>query len=142
MTDLNPFAAAALALALAACAQPATNGEGVTEPQDRQQMAPASQIPAEFRALGTEPFWAVTSGSAGLRYSTPDNSEGTIVIVEDEQSTPESRRLSGKMGDRPFAIELTVKPCSDGMSDRAYPFSARLTLDGETLEGCARRMDG
>lgn len=36
-----------------------------------------------------------------------------------------------------LAIELTRSACSDGMSDRVYPYKAVVTLGGEVLKGCA-----
>ena len=40
---------------------------------------------------------------------------------------------------RPQPVEITLlrETCSDGMSDRAYPFTATVLLAGETLRGCA-----
>lgn len=156
MTAIAPlpnmrFCAVALALSLAACAQPADEQAAAPPGQAAEklhrQTTGESHIPAEFRALGTEPFWAVhtvSSGNGGiaLRYSTPENSEGSAIAIEDELVETQMRRLSGMMGDQPFAIELTVAPCSDGMSDRNYPFTAQVTLGDQTLAGCARPMDG
>ena len=135
----------------AAAADPAPTASATppTAPPPEQASAPGdieSQIPANFRALGTEPFWAVTTGgpgtAAGLRYSTPENIEGTEVTIEDERVQPAMRRLTGTMNGKDFSIELTVGQCSDGMSDRVYPFTARIVLDGESLSGCGRPMDG
>lgn len=159
------FAALLPVALLAGCGQPASQtseGEAaatdpaptasatpLTAPPAGQSSAPGdieSQIPANFRALGTEPFWAVTTGNpgtaAGLRYSTPENIEGTAIAVEDELVQPAMRRLTGTMDGKNFTIELTVGQCSDGMSDREYPFTARIVLDGESLAGCGRPMEG
>ena len=34
-------------------------------------------------------------------------------------------------------VMLTATECSDGMSDRTYPLTARVEIGGETLNGCA-----
>lgn len=110
--------------------------------ESSEQAAPVdSAIPAHFRAIGTEPFWAVTNGSAGLRYMTPDNSEGVAVTVTDEIAQAQLRGVSGTLDDESFAIEITLATCSDGMSDRVYPFTATLKFGGEVRNGCARPMD-
>ena len=144
---------------VAACAQPASEQADQATPREAPSVpAPAapqdgaeSQIPASFRALGTEPFWAVisngtgtgeTATGAGLRYSTPENIDGTQVMIEDETVQPALRRLTGTMDGKSFAIELTVGQCSDGMSDRVYPYTVRLAIEGESLAGCARPLDG
>ena len=38
---------------------------------------------------------------------------------------------------QPLDIVLTRETCSDGMSDRRYPFAATVQFAGETLRGCA-----
>jgi uncharacterized membrane protein len=38
---------------------------------------------------------------------------------------------------QPVEIVLVRETCSDGMSDRRYPFQATVTFGGETLRGCA-----
>ena len=134
---------------LAACAQPAS--EQVGPPADAKTDVKARNggsepvIPAEFKALGTEPFWALTSTGSGttrtLRYSTPENIDGTLVTVEDETADASIRRISGTLEGEGFTLVLTVQQCSDGMSDRIYPFAAQIVLGERTLRGCARPTD-
>jgi uncharacterized membrane protein len=38
---------------------------------------------------------------------------------------------------QPVDITLVAETCSDGMSDKRYPFSATVQFAGETLRGCA-----
>ena len=138
---------------LAACAPPADEqAKGPAGDQPRQPAAlpngsqSESLIPAQFKALGTEPFWAITATGSGtnwtLRYSTPENTEGTIIAVEDEAVQPRLRRISGTLDDRPITIELVVGQCSDGMSDREYPYTVQVELPDRTVEGCARPWEG
>ncbi len=134
---------------LAACAQPAGEqaGQAVDAKADMKARNGGSEpvIPAEFKALGTEPFWALTATGSGtprtLRYSTPDNIDGTPVTIEDEAADGSSRRIGGTLDGKAFALLLTVEQCSDGMSDRIYPFAAQVVLGEQTLRGCARPTD-
>jgi uncharacterized membrane protein len=36
-----------------------------------------------------------------------------------------------------LVVTLIATECSDGMSDRTYPLTARVELGGQTLNGCA-----
>ena len=37
----------------------------------------------------------------------------------------------------PLVVTLTATDCSDGMSDRTYPLTAKVEIGGESLTGCA-----
>ncbi len=115
---MNRFVPAAFALLLAGC----------------QTVQPPAQ--EKLVALGTEPFWSVEVLPVALRYSTPENIAGTVI--------PAARRAEGSAtiwtgthGGAPFALRLAPGPCSDGMSDARYRYSANLTVAGQTLSGCA-----
>jgi len=89
------------------------------------------------RALGTEPFWGVTLSEEGLVYEGVDRPRegaprgevelvGTLAVFSGET-------------DKGRTIEVTLidTDCSDGMSDRLYPLTARVRIGEETLTGCA-----
>jgi uncharacterized membrane protein len=127
------------ALISAACA-----GRDEQPADDSASIAPldavvASPIPLPLRALGTEPFWALDIDSNGLRFNTPDDTSGirfppvapstvgdTVVWIGQTEST---------------SIEARVWPakCSDGMSDREYPYASVVQIKGTTYRGCADR---
>ncbi|PKP63624.1 MAG: hypothetical protein CVT87_03330, partial [Alphaproteobacteria bacterium HGW-Alphaproteobacteria-9] len=44
--------------------------------------------------------------------------------------------FSGTMEGAAVTITLTPGVCSDGMSDRTYPYVATIALGDETLRGC------
>ena len=89
-----------------------------------------------INALGTEPFWSAEIIGNAMVYSTPENIEGRRI---------ELTRFAGN-GGLGFtgnfdgsALQLAVTPgeCSDGMSDRTYPFTVTLKIDEALLAGCA-----
>lgn len=112
----------------------------------------------EFIALGTEPFWNVTIRKNGIVYSSPDTRRLTFRL-----RSPLALRLrsgltfpyvtplkaAGRPADLVRVYRLTskgnsmmiilkkVSACSDGMSDKNYPYSATLILNNTVLEGCA-----
>ena len=51
---------------------------------------------------------------------------------------PDGGIWSGSFGGRPFELRSrSVTSCSDGMSDRKYPFAVQLDVHGERRRGCA-----
>ncbi|MFN4021124.1 MAG: hypothetical protein ACK4IC_11480 [Erythrobacter sp.] len=84
---------------------------------------------------GTEPFWAVTVAGERARYSNPDHPEGFDFTVS-RFAGNNGLGFSGTLFEEPFTATLTPGDCSDGMSDRNYPFVATIALGGETLQGC------
>ena len=85
-----------------------------------------------MRALGAEPGWTLEITPDRLNYAG-DYGETKITVAN-----PGARPSFN--GERYFAERLTVdvthSECSDGMSDRAFPFVATIALGGETLQGC------
>jgi uncharacterized membrane protein len=89
-----------------------------------------------YALTGTEPFWGGTVTGTRIRYMTPENQFGRI--VETEASYPADRETySGSLGGRAFVLTLRRGPCSDGMSDHRYAFTASLEVGGESRRGCA-----
>ena len=90
-----------------------------------------------IRALGNEPFWAVTIKPEGIVYSGVDRHEQTAdnpgALLQGTTARYEATTGTGK----PLTVALIATTCSDGMSDRTYPLTAVVKVDGETLTGCA-----
>ncbi len=84
---------------------------------------------------GTEPFWTLQIESDEAVWTTPDNQPGTRFAVK---RFPGNGGLgfTGTLDGKPLAATLTPGKCSDGMSDRSFPFVATIALGGETFEGC------
>ena len=72
-----------------------------------------------------------------LRYSSPEQLDGitfpaTITILGG------SYRFAGTMTNSKVTLIITPGKCSDGMSDRIYPYTAALTIGDQALRGCAQ----
>ena len=128
-------------LSLPACrSEPAPPDAAAEEPAP----APAAEAPRPSRpwsptgyALnGTEPFWGGTLIGGNLRYMVPEDQFGDVIAVTASYGASEEV-YSGSYDDRPFVLTLTRGPCSNGMSDHRYAFTARLQVKGETRRGCA-----
>ena len=85
---------------------------------------------------GTEPFWGGEVSEGVLTYTTPENEAGEMVAV-DRFDGRNGISFSGELDDMPFVLAVTPGKCSDGMSDRAYPFTVTLQVRGEQRNGCA-----
>ena len=118
-----------LVLGLAAC-QAYPPGPRYPEPyQPYQPGYPQDQ--AGYRAIGTEPFWDLEIGR-DLVFTDRGNDVRVI------QPTP--RPINGVAGEiyRTPRIEANIvhSRCSDGMSDRTYPDTVQVRVDGREYRGC------
>ena len=120
---------------LAAC-----SGHDGSVPGDAEDTRPFSEIgpEEEVRFTGTEPFWGGSVVSGSLTYTTPDNMDGTTIAV-DRFAGRGGVTWSGTLEGQSFDLMVTPGKCSDGMSDRTYPFVATLQFGRRQLEGCAWR---
>lgn len=122
-------------LALAACS---------SEPEAPVPAEPAAPVELggvnleqPLRALGTEPFWGVDITTDALVYSGVDRPERRATHDGPEMAgTVALWRGTTPDGDS-MTLTLMATECSDGMSDRTYPLTARLEVGDETLNGCA-----
>lgn len=147
------IAALAPFLALCACGRPAN------EPPEAP--APVSTQPApvdysgDINVIGTEPFWAVDIRADTLKLQRPSDGgnvnlsgltvEGSLTIdvggevmtVTAAHSGPQVTDEGATWSGGGMIVNLRQETCSDGMSDRVYPLSARVVFNNETLNGCA-----
>lgn len=128
----------ALALLITACGRtPMGSTEPVGPPADAPTLA-AADYSGDFDAVGTEPFWSVKVRSSALTLARPDHPDVTTarpgIRIEEEAGV-----FDAPMGARRLVLRLTPGECSDGMSDRRYDYRAEVTVNGETLKGCAAR---
>lgn len=121
----------AMTLALGACG----SGTGDPMPGDVAVFDGIGEDEA-ITALGNEPFWSARIEGAQLTYSTPDNIEGTAIAVTRFAGNG-GLGFSGALDGAPLQLAITPGKCSDGMSDRSYPFTATLAISDTVLRGCA-----
>ena len=149
---MRPFLLALLPLALAACgtepsAEAPASGQADSAapapapdeaPGNTEDPTPYSGIaPGEtIRFTGTEPFWSGEVSGQTLTYSTPENIDGTVIRVE-RFAGRGGLSLSGVLDGASFDMAITPGQCSDGMSDRTYPFTVTLEVGGDPRRGCA-----
>jgi heat shock protein HslJ len=91
----------------------------------------AAQSSAPYRAIGTEPFWSVSIGGGRMVYDDPEGNRVTVRTPAARPSFNGRRYVT-----RRLTVDITRQACSDGMSDRRYADTVRVTVDGRDLEGC------
>ncbi|MBA3677533.1 MAG: hypothetical protein H0W74_09050 [Sphingosinicella sp.] len=129
------FAAACLGGTTPPPRQPPPLGEvSACLKQDGQRL----QNPA-LRAVGTEPFWGAQIEGRCVTYSHPEDQDGTRVWTRFTPAPNGGGTWSGSLGGRHFELIVRSEPgCSDGMSDRRYPYAAEVAVNGERRRGCAQ----
>ncbi|WFL76249.1 hypothetical protein P7228_09580 [Altererythrobacter arenosus] len=85
--------------------------------------------------VGTEPFWGAEITGEDLRWTTPENIEGVTIQVA-RFAGNNGLGYSGELEGEAMQIAVTPGECSDGMSDRTYPFTATITIGDRQLTGC------
>ena len=108
---------------------------GPGQPQGYPQPGyPSGQ--ASYRAIGTEPFWDLEIGRE-LVFTDRGNDMRVV------QQTP--RPINGTAGEiyRTQRLEVNIvhSRCSDGMSDRTYPDTVQLRVDGREYRGCGAPIE-
>lgn len=154
---LKSFSAASAILAagllVSACEEDRDQASTATDTGTQTQSgipAPA-QTPAEhrlgridltqpLRLLGTEPFWHLDTTPATLSFSPMDGAKQAAdnpgAVVEGTSARWSAQTQSGT----PIVARVTLKDCSDGMSDRIYPLSATLKIGNQDFTGCAASL--
>ncbi len=137
---------AVAALSLAACepADPTTGGDGgVTPPPNPEPTLELGgvDLAGDMNLLGTEPFWGVEISAGQIRVGGVDRAEMTAPrTTPNIQGTTATWTTTSDDG-QPLIITVTDNDCSDGMSDRTYPLTARVQIAQETLNGCGASSD-
>ena len=94
--------------------------------------SPPSYPSAErYRAIGTEPFWDLRIGR-DLVFTD----RGTNFTVSQRAPQP-IIGFAGEIYRTPrIEVNITHSNCSDGMSDRTYPDTVHVRVDGRDYRGC------
>ena len=141
LTLLTPALAA---LTLAACEEQSVVEAGAPalgtdagEAVEPSRMLGDVDISGDVQLNGTEPFWSVVLAGPEMIYEGLDRPEQRAPrpepVVQGTTATWTSETTQGS----PLTVTLMETECSDGMSDRIYPLTARVEISGEVLNGCA-----
>ena len=125
-------------LVLALALVPAACHSHTDVPGDGSDHRPFAEIAASevLHFTGTEPFWGGQASGGTLTYTTPEQPDGQAIAVE-RFAGRGGLSFSGTLDGKSLDMTVTPAECSDGMSDRRYPYAAMLRLGNEVRQGCA-----
>jgi heat shock protein HslJ/uncharacterized membrane protein len=108
---------------------------GPGQPTNQAPAYPSGQT--TYRAIGTEPFWDLEIGRELIF-----TDRGNNVSVSDPAPTP----INGVAGEtyRTSRLEVNIvhRQCNDGMSDRSYPDTVDVRVDGrQRYRGCGAPIE-
>src|SRR5436190_23564792 len=120
-------------LALAACGP-----KPAAPPAAATHKGIVSDFSKPMEARGTEPFWTLAIRGTTLTLTRP-NQAALTAVAPGVLIQPNQASWTGKTSDgREMKVTFYSSTCSDGMSERAYAYSAEVDLPGESpLTGCA-----
>lgn len=142
-------AAATVILVLAACSPEAPGGGEAVPPADAPPPAaqapgetqpttsvdPAAPFRADFALIGTEPFWNLQVKGTTLILTRPD--EPALTAANAVLAASSGKAVWTAEGATPPVVaSLSAGTCSDGMSDRVYPYTAEVKVGDLVLKGC------
>ena len=87
--------------------------------------------PSVYRAIGTEPFWDLTIGH-DMIFTDRGNGLSVVEVTPPARSNGSGSTYRG----RRLAVTISRVRCSDGMSDRSYPDTVTVSVDGRPYRGC------
>lgn len=122
-------------------ATPSASGNEDVDPFVADPVEDEPAFPMTFRALGTEPFWALHVSDGRMRYTTPDDQEGKSVPYTRDTTANREIVLRAELDGKPLVLAGRIAECSDGMSDRVYPFAVELRIGDELRNGCGRPIE-
>jgi hypothetical protein len=99
-----------------------------------------SRLPVRLRCAGTEPFWGIDVGygraDANLAF---DGRRGAIALASPVPAAARPRIWllpSASPRDPASFLLVEARSCSDGMSDRTYPYTVVARIGADVLSGC------
>ncbi|MES2057588.1 MAG: META domain-containing protein [Pseudomonadota bacterium] len=93
--------------------------------------APQRDTPS-YRAVGTEPGWALTIDNGLIRYiGDYGRTKVTTPAPVPRPSFNGLRYVTPRI-----TVDITRVRCNDGMSDREFPDKVTVAIDGRTVSGC------
>ena len=90
---------------------------------------------AVFVARGSEPFWSLSLTAVGWELQRP----GEAAISATATPAKNGDGYAWESAAPAARVEIAPGQCADGMADAVSGWQAKLSLDGKTFIGCARR---
>jgi uncharacterized membrane protein len=89
-------------------------------------------------ARGTEPFWSVEVHEQRMVWRQPDEPKELVFGAPDTLNAEGGVRYAGVQGAHQLELIVHAQACRDAMSGEYFAYTAKASLDGKDLTGCAR----
>ena len=94
-------------------------------------------IESSFRALGTEPDWSAHIDHNRMTVTRPyDRSVTEGIWLRETVANRHGRAYEAKVDEQMLDVTIAHQLCEDAMAGAQYPAQVRLTIDGNTFDGC------
>lgn len=138
------LSAVIIAITLVSCSKKVTETKSKTastKPVTEKKPEKAGII---FKASGTEPFWDVAISTTEITYTSANKKESFTVPYAPPVKAADANVKMYRAKSAEHEIEITIQQgeCSDGMSDKKQPFSAKVGVkktnakDFKVMNGC------
>jgi uncharacterized membrane protein len=89
-------------------------------------------------ARGSEPFWSVEVGDAGIVWRQPSEPKEIALGAPQTQDAEGAVRYHASGNGHELQLLVDAQTCRDPMSGELFAYSARAVLDSKEFTGCAR----
>jgi uncharacterized membrane protein len=89
-------------------------------------------------ARGTEPFWAVEVGDAGIVWRQPTEPKEIALGAPQTQDAEGAVRYHASSNGHDLELLVDAQVCRDSMSGEFFAYTASAVLDAKQFSGCAR----
>lgn len=117
-------------------ASPPAAAPVIRKPSVSRGTSPPRRSGPDYRAIGTEPFWAVSILGDSLVLERPDHPPRRYRVVRSEDGPAIRYSADG------FAMTVREGPCEDGMSDAIWSDRVQIAFGDGTLKGCGGEREG
>lgn len=90
-----------------------------------------------IKALGQEPGWVLHLDQSTLSLSYNYGEDQITATAPKPQRIQNGVRYQTRESGEHLVLDITHNHCRDSMSGMPYPYSARVKIKGQTLQGCA-----
>ena len=111
----------------------------------KPEVATISEAPSTvfFKAVGTEPFWGIEISDDFIKFTAKEEKDNFSLSYEEPQKAMDANVTLYRAKSDKINLEITIQQgkCSDGMSDKVFDYSVKVSLKrGEQkellLSGC------
>lgn len=140
-STVAPQKAIVASIAVATTPDPALKSLEAAVPAIRKPLVsrgtpPSHRSKPDYRAIGTEPFWAVSVRGDSLVLDRPDQPPRRYRVTRSDDGR--AIRYSGDG----FSMIVSEGPCGDGMSDAIWSDRVQVAFEDGTLKGCGGERGG